>query len=179
MTAVKREIRVTDPDAQVVHLTTFGCRASVRRGRLLVHRLGEQLATLPLERVWAVVVHGNIDLTGGLIRELLYRDVPILWCSSAGRLVGWAASANSPNGGPRARQAVASEVGRLDLAREFVSSKIAGQATLLRRHGGAPDAVARLRVLSRAATVAGGIPALLGHEGEAAAEYFRHFGGDA
>lgn len=176
MTAVKREIRVTDPDAQVVHLTTFGCRASVRRGRLLVHRLGEQLATLPLERVWAVVVHGNIDLTGGLIRELLYRDVPILWCSSAGRLVGWAASANSPNGGPRARQAVASEVGRLDLAREFVSSKIAGQATLLRRHGGAPDAVARLRVLSRAATVAGGIPALLGHEGEAAAEYFRHFG---
>lgn len=171
---VGRRLHVSDPDSQVVHLATFGARASVKQGRMLVHRHGEQMASMPLERVRAVVVHGNVDLSGGLIRELLYRDLPVLWCSSNGRLVGWAASAGSPNGGPRAQQAVASELGRLDLAREFVSSKIAGQATLLRRHGGPPEVVARLRVLARTATSATCLPALLGVEGDAAAQYFRH-----
>lgn len=172
---VQRQIRVSDPDSQVVHLSTFGARATVKQGRLLVHRLGEQMASVPLERVQAVVVHGNVDLSGGLIRELLWRDLPVLWCSSNGRLIGWAASASSPNGGPRARQAVASQTGRLDLAREFVSSKIAGQATLLRRHGGPGHIVARLRVLARSASAAPHLSALLGVEGDAAAQYFRHF----
>lgn len=172
---VQRQIRVADPDSQVVHLSTFGARASVKQGRLLVHRMGEQLASVPLERVQAVVVHGNVDLSGGLIRELLWRDLPVLWCSSSGRLVGWAASANSPNGGPRGLQAVASQAGRLDLAREFVSSKIAGQATLMRRRGGPAEVVGRLRTLSRTAASASTLPVLLGVEGDAAAQYFRHF----
>ena len=172
---ITRRIHVSDPDSQVVHLTTFGARASVKQGRMLLHQHGEQLASLPLDRVRAVVVHGNVDLSGGLIRELLYRDVPVLWTTSAGRLVGWAASAGSPNGDPRAKQAVASEQGRLDLAREFVSSKIAGQATLLRRHGGPVEVVARLRVLARTATHATSLAILLGVEGDAAAQYFRHF----
>ena len=174
---VTRQIRVADPDSQVVHLSTFGARASVKQGRMLVHRHGEQMASLPLGRVQAMVVHGNIDLTGGLIRELLYRDLPLVWCTSSGRIVGWAASARSPNGGPRGRQAVASQAGRLDLAREFVSSKIAGQATLLRRRAGPSEVVARLRTLSRAATTAVSLPVLLGIEGDAAAQYFRHFQG--
>lgn len=172
---VTRQIRVADPDSQVVHLSTFGGRASVKQGRMLVHKQGEQMASVPLERVQAVIIHGNVDLTGGLIRELLYRDLPVVWCTSGGRIVGWAASARSPNGGARGRQAVASQVGRLDLAREFVSSKIAGQATLLRRRGGPSEVVARLRVLSRTATASSSLPALLGVEGDAAAQYFRHF----
>lgn len=122
-----------------------------------------------------MVVHGNVDLSGGLIRELLYRGLPVLWCSSSGRLIGWATSASSPNGGPRAQQAVASQAGRLDLAREFVSSKIAGQATLLRRRGGPAQTVTRLRTLSRSATTAPTRDALLGIEGDAAARYFSCF----
>ncbi len=132
---VPRQVRVADPDSQVVHLSTFGARASVKQGRLMVHRLGEQMASLPLERVQAVVVHGNVALTGGLIRELLYRDLPVLWCSSWGRLIGWLPRRGRPMVDPaRGRQSRPSR--GLDLAREFVSSKIAGQATLLRRRGG-------------------------------------------
>lgn len=172
---VQRQIKVADPDSQVVHLSTFGARASVKQGRMLVHRHGEQMASLPLERVQAVIVHGNVDLSGGLIRELLYRDLPVLWCSAGGRLIGWAASASSPNGGARARQAVASQTGRLDLAREFVSSKIAGQATLLRRRGGPGEIVTRLRELSRSAATAASLELLLGVEGDAAARYFGAF----
>ncbi|MGH3263523.1 MAG: CRISPR-associated protein Cas4, partial [Trebonia sp.] len=135
LTIVPRRIVVPSPDGQVLHLATPGSRASIRQGRVEVSYRGERVASVPIEQVEAVVAHGNIDLSSGLVRELLWRGIVVIWCSSGGRVVGWAASAAGPNGGPRHRQHVESEHGRLDLAREFVAGKIANQATLLRRHG--------------------------------------------
>jgi len=157
---VRRRIVVADPDTQVLHLATPGSRASVRTGRIEVRRQDEKLGTIPIERVQGVVVHGNVDLSGGLIRELLWRSLPVVWCSSSGRVTGWAVSAHSPNGGPRLRQHVAAASGRLDVARQFVAAKITNQATLLRRHGDAPDTVTRLRRLQRDALIAPSLTSL-------------------
>ncbi|MGH3260527.1 MAG: CRISPR-associated endonuclease Cas1, partial [Trebonia sp.] len=166
---------VPSPDGQVLHLATPGSRASIRQGRVEVSYRGERVASFPIEQVQAVVAHGNIDLSGGLIRELLWRGIVVIWCGSRGRVTGWAASAHGPNGGPRHRQHVQSEHGRLDLAREFVAGKIANQATLLRRHGDYPDAITVLRDLQRAAGQAGSLNELFGIEGDAAARYFAGF----
>jgi CRISPR-associated protein Cas1 len=173
--AVHRRIVVPDPDGQVLHLATPGSRASIRQGRVEVSHHGERVASFPLEQVQAVVAHGNIDLSGALIRELMWRDVVITWCSSRGRVMGWAASASGPNGGPRHRQHVESERGRLDLAREFVAGKIGNQATLLRRHADDPATISVLRELQRAALTAGSLNELFGVEGDAAARYFAGF----
>ena len=170
-----RKILVADPDAQVLHLATPGSRASLRTGRIVVTKAREQLATVPIERVYGLVAHGNTDLSSALIRELLWRDITVVWCSSAGRVIGWAASAHRPNGGPRVRQHVASANGHLDLARSVITAKICNQATLLRRHGNAPDAVRRLRVLQRRAGEVSSLPELFGIEGDAAARYFAAF----
>ncbi|HEY6423405.1 MAG TPA: CRISPR-associated endonuclease Cas1 [Pseudonocardiaceae bacterium] len=175
LTSVTRRIVVADPDTQVLHLSTPGSRASTRRGRVEVARQGESLASVPLERVQALVVHGNVDVSGALIRELLWRRLTVVWCSSNGRVVGWAAAAAGPNGAARPRQRLASAVCQLELAREFVSSKIANQATMLRRHGDAPDAIPRLRALQRQARSGSSVAALFGIEGDAAAIYFRSF----
>lgn len=113
---VRRRVLVADPDTQFVHLTTPGARASLRSGRIRVEKSGEKLADLPIERVMAVVLHGNIDVSSGLLRELLWRRLPVVWCSGTGRVIGWAASASGPNGGPRVRQHVASANGHLGLA---------------------------------------------------------------
>jgi len=172
---VHRRVLVSDPDTQVLHLTTPGSRASTRSGRILVAKAGEQLASAPLERVLAVVVHGNVDLSGGLIRELLWRDLPVVWCSSSGRVIGWASSSKRPNGGPRVKQHVASATGHLELARAFVRAKIGNQATLLRRHGDQAETVANLRKLQRRTGKATSIPELYGIEGDAAARYFSAF----
>jgi CRISPR-associated protein Cas1 len=173
---VRRRIIVADPDTQVVHLATPGSLASVRGGRLLVHALGQELASVPLERIQGVVVHGNVDLTGGLIRELLWRSLTIVWTTGTGRVVGWSVPGAGPNGAERVRQHREAASGRLDLAREFVCAKIANQATLLRRNGEAPEAVAVLRTLTRSALGARSLTELLGIEGEAAASYFGAFG---
>ena len=172
---VHRRVLVSDPDSQVLHLITPGSRASIRAGRVLVAKAGEQLGAVPVERVLALVLHGNIDVSSGLMRELLWRDVPVVWCSGSGRVVGWASSAKRPNGGPRVRQHVAASVGHLGLARAFISAKVCNQATLLRRLGDGRPAVTRLRALQRRAASAGSIPELFGVEGEAAALYFAHF----
>ncbi len=175
LTPVPRRIVVADPDTQVLHLSTPGSRASTRRGRIEVTKQGENLASVPLERVQALVVHGNVDVSGALIRELLWRRLTVVWCSSNGRVVGWAAAATGPNGAVRPRQHLASAIGQVELAREFVIAKIANQATMLRRHGDAPNAVTRLRALQRQARSADSVVALFGVEGDAAAVYFRSF----
>lgn len=167
-----RRIAVADPDAQVLHLATYGALASIRDGRIRVRKAGEEISSVPIERVHAVTIHGNVDLSSGLLRELMWRRVPVIWCSSSGRIVGWATSAESPNGAARVRQHVASADGRLGLAREFVAAKIYNQATLLRRHGNRPNDVRLLRRLVSDSLNAWSVPALFGVEGTAARVYF-------
>ncbi|MGL4174303.1 MAG: CRISPR-associated endonuclease Cas1 [Actinomycetota bacterium] len=184
LTEVRRRVLVVDPDAQMLHLATPGSRASIRSGRVRVEKQGQLLGTVPIERVLAVVLHGNIDISSGLLRELLWRRVPVVWCSGTGRLVGWATSSRTPNGGSRVRQHVLSETGHLGLAREFVVAKVCNQATLLRRLGSRPktvvsasvvEVVAALRSLQRRAATAGSVAELYGIEGDAAAKYFGVF----
>jgi CRISP-associated protein Cas1 len=172
---VRRRVLTADPDAQCVHLSTPGARASIRAGRLRVEKRGEEIGSVPIERVLAVVVHGNVDISSGLLRELLWHRVPTIWCSSRGRVMGWANSTARPNGGPRVRQHVLSEQGHLGLAQGFVTAKICNQATLLRRHGSAPDAVRALRNLQRTAAATTCVQDLYGIEGDAAARYFDSF----
>lgn len=175
LTPVPRRIKAADPDGQVLHLATPGSRASIKSRRVEIRHQGERIASLPIEHVQAVVVHGNVDLSGGLLRELLWRNLVVIWCTSRGRITGWAASASSPNGGPRNLQHVASWQGRLDLAREIVATKIANQATLLRRHGDATPTVTELRRLQKRAETGRNLHELFGIEGDAASRYFAHF----
>jgi CRISPR-associated protein Cas1 len=172
---VTRRVLVADADSQVLHLATPGARASIRSGRLRVVKDDDELASVPIERVLALVLHGNVDVSSGLLRELLWRQVPTVWCSGTGRVIGWASSAHSPNGGPRVRQRVISANGHLGLARAFVAAKIGNQATLLRRHGEATGTVADLRDLQRRAAISPSNEELFGLEGDAAARYFAGF----
>ena len=172
---VHRRVLVADPDSQVLHLASPGSRASLRAGRVRVEKRGEVLGTVPVERVLALVLHGNIDVSSGLLRELLWRRTPVVWCSGTGRGIGRASPASGPNGGPRVRQHVASAAGHLGLARRFITAKIGNQATLLRRHGDAEPTVRELRDLQRRAAQANGLTELFGIEGDAAARYFAKF----
>jgi CRISPR-associated protein Cas1 len=172
---IHRRILVGDPDSYVVHLATPGSYACLQEGRVRVLHRGEEAGSIPVERVQGIVVHGNIDLSGALIREMMWRSQAIVWCSGNGRVIGWSTSAASPNGLARVRQHEQAANGRLDLAREFVRAKIANQATLLRRNGYAVDAVAMLRDLQRRAGRSMSLNELLGIEGEAAATYFEAF----
>ena len=72
------------PHSRVVHLVTPGSRASVKDGRVLVSHRGEEISSIPLERVQSLVLHGNVDVSGALIREMMWRSRPIVWCTEWG-----------------------------------------------------------------------------------------------
>ena len=170
-----RSISAADPHGSILHILTPGARACLREGRVVVQKNGEVLASHPLEQVCGLVVHGNIDLTSALIRELLWRGHTIVWCSGRGRVVGWATSARSPNGQIRVHQHVMSELGCLPVAQKMIQAKISNQATLLRRNGEHTDAVAVLRGLGRQVNSTGCLPELFALEGRAARTYFGAF----
>lgn len=172
---ILRRIHVPDPDAQVLHLTTQGSWVSLKAGRLIIDAKDGDVKSVPLERIHSVVVHGNIDLSGAAIRGLAWLNVIIIWCSSSGRVYSWSQPASLPNGQARVAQHVLAERGHLPLAAEMVSSKIANQATMLRRNGDAAEQVAALRVLQRKALRETSLPSLFGTEGEAASIYFGRF----
>ncbi|WP_229119909.1 CRISPR-associated endonuclease Cas1 [Enemella evansiae] len=169
---VRRRIKVADPDSQVVYLSTPGSLASIRKGRLRVAKGGEPLGDVPIERVQGVQVLGNVDLSSGLIRELLWRDLPVVWTSSSGRVVGWAISARSPNGGPRVQSRSVPSGIAIQITRQTIHGKIANQGTRMRRALRDADAVTGLRQAQERALSATESGQLFGIEGEAATEYF-------
>jgi len=170
-----RRIAVGDPIGRVLHLATPGSRASLSRGRVVVRQGDGTVVNVPLGQVSGIVVHGNADLSSALVREVLGRGLTIVWCSWAGRVVGWAAPVEGPNGAARRRQHRLNAKTRLVTGRLIVAAKVRNQAVVLRRHG-LPERV-DLRRLARDAESAGSVTALLGIEGRAAATYFRALNG--
>ena len=172
---IAHAIKVSDPDSQIVHLTTPGAYAKLRQGQMIITKGDETLAKIPLETVQGVEVHGNVNLTGGLIQELLRRQMTIIWCSGSGWVHGWAVSSFGPNGEQRVKQYVASREGRLDLAREFIVAKICNQATQLRRGKVDASVIDSMRDMQKKCSSASCIQEVLGYEGDAASIYFRNF----
>lgn len=172
---IARRINASDPDGQVLHLTEQGSRASTRAGRLIVSRQGEKSGEVPLERVHGVVVHGNIDLSGALIRELLWRNQAIVWCSSTGRVYGWSQPTDGPNGLSRTHQRVIFGDGGLEIAKEMVSAKIHNQATMLRRNRKHAIEVESIRSRAQEVRDSSSKEEIFGIEGESASVYFSEF----
>jgi CRISPR-associated protein Cas1 len=175
LTPVRRQIRPRVNQGRVVYLTTQGAYAHLRKGRMVVTFKKDELAQVPLETVQAVQVHGNVTLSGGLIRELLERDIPIQWCTNSGRLSGWAMPSYGPNGTARNAQHVLSQYGSLSFASEFIGAKISNQATQIRRAGASEGIVGKLRDYQKKCQTAHSIEELMGVEGRAASVYFEHW----
>jgi CRISPR-associated protein Cas1 len=168
-----RRISVSDPNGQILHLTSPGSRATIGRGQIHVKVVGEDPVAIPLTQVTGIVVHGNADVSSALTRETLSRGYPIVWCTWSGRVVGWAAPAASPNGDARAKQHLLGASQKLRAAREIIRAKLLNQAAFLRRHK-RPERT-EIRRLARIVDDVDSASGLLGIEGRAAALYFAAF----
>jgi CRISPR-associated protein Cas1 len=166
-----RRMGVADPTGRVLHLASPGSRASLRRGQVEVWIRDQSATTVPLGKSLALSSTANADVSSALLREILQRGFPIVWCTWSGRVVGWACSASSPNGSARRLQHRLTDRQRERTASAIVAAKVRNQAALLRRHG-CPECVA-LRDLARDAASTCGTATLFGIEGRAAALYFR------
>lgn len=173
--APARRISVANPLGRVLHLTTPGSRARLQRGRIEVTSRDEEPASIPLGQVAGLAVHGNADVSSALVRELLARGHPIVWCSWSGRVIGWATPAGGPNGDARVAQHRLGDDVSLDVARAIVAGKILNQRHMLRRHK--LDGREELRELAARARRMESTGTLFGAEGAAASRYFAALAG--
>ncbi len=131
-----------------------------------------------------VVLFGNVALTMPALAALLEREIPVVFHSHGGWFRGIAHGLGHKNVEVRTAQYRASfdDAFCLRFARELVAAKAVNQRTILRRNWRGEAAarevtLARLAAERKAAGGADSLASLLGHEGDAAAIYFRAFAG--
>ncbi|HRQ72819.1 MAG TPA: CRISPR-associated endonuclease Cas1 [Phycisphaerales bacterium] len=159
-----------------------GIRVGVRGESVRVtDKEGAVVRDLPLSSVESIAVLGGVQVSTQALSVFADHEVPVAFLSAAGRLVAMMDPLGPTSAAVRTAQlrTLDNPAKALELARAVVTAKIANQRTLLmRNHAGLPATVAAdmARALA-AAEAAAGIDELRGHEGNAAAIYFRHFSG--
>ena len=142
---------------------------------------GEHAASARLIEVSQLVVMGNAYITTPTLHELMRREIPITWHSYGGWFLGHSGGIGHKNVELRTAQYKGSFDEQVChyVARGLVRAKILNSRTLMRRnwrHENKPvDLMRRLRQFADKANRAENFNELLGYEGTAASEYFRHF----
>jgi len=172
-----RTLVATDAAARPIYVTEPGSYLRKGGGRLEVTKNRESLSSTRFIDVSQVCVFGNVQVSTQLVRELMYREIPIMWFSSGGWFQGITEGLPGKNVELRRRQYLKAEEGSLDIARAMIEGKIKNSRTILRRNTKARDrdVLETLRKLAAKAAKASDVPQLLGYEGTAARMYFGQF----
>lgn len=165
-----------------VVLQREGVRIGVRGQSVRVtDKDGELVRDLPLANLESMAVLGGVQVSTQALSVFADQEVPVAFLSSAGRLVAMMDPLGPTSAAVRAAQVRVLDRPEkaLELARAVTLAKIANQRTLLmRNHADLPARVAAdLQESVAAAERAATIDELRGHEGNAAAIYFKHFAG--
>lgn len=165
-----------------VVLQREGIRVGVRGQSVrITDNDGDVVRDLPLTNLESLAVLGKVQVSTQALTVFADKEVPVAFLSAAGRLV-----AMMDPMGPTSAAVRAAQVRTLDrpdkaleLARAVTIAKITNQRTLLmRNHADLPSRVASdLLDCVKGAQRAGAMDELRGHEGNAAAIYFRNFRG--
>lgn len=168
------------PEGRTVYIDKQGAYVGKRGDTLRITLKREELTRIPLTEVRKLCLFGNINLSTAAVRELLRRDIPIVYLSGYGRYEGVFLPERSGNVPLRLAQYRAREdtETRLDLCRSFVEGKLNNCRTLLGRYArekGDETIIAardKLKALLKEVERADSVESLLGLEGAAAREYF-------
>ncbi|HRI93048.1 MAG TPA: CRISPR-associated endonuclease Cas1 [Accumulibacter sp.] len=180
-----RGVRHDDPPPpllRTLYLAEPGAYLRVDGGRILVLRNGEEVLSVPMEKVDQVLVADEGAVSFAVLRALLARGATLVVQGAPGEPVGMLVNANDSRVELRRSQYRRSEDAEfcLGAARSIVVGKIANSRLLLRRHyrfrpGGHCPADAPLREMQVHASHAVSLEALRGVEGAAARAYFSAF----
>lgn len=165
-----------------VVLQREGIRVGVR-GRFvrITDKEGETVRDIPLANMESLAVLGGVQVSTQALAVFADHEVPVAFLSAAGRLTAMMDPMGPTSAAVRGAQirVLDRPEKALELARAITVAKITNQRTLLmRNHADLPSRVAAdLQDSVEAASRVASMDGLRGHEGNAAAIYFRHFAG--
>jgi CRISPR-associated protein Cas1 len=142
---------------------------------------GRLVKEVPLATVETLALLGSAQISTQAVHVLADMGIPLAFLSGAGRLVAMVDPLDSVSADVRKAQVRKLDDGkpRTELTRALVTAKIVNQRTLLMRNHDSlpPNVPADLAEQAERAGKADSADAARGHEGQAAAIYFRHFAG--
>lgn len=165
-----------------VVLQREGVRVGIRGQTVrITDKDGDLVRDMPLANVESLAVLGGVQVSTQALGIFADQEVPVAFLSAAGRLVAMMDALGPTSAAVRAAQVrVLDRPDKaLELACAVTVAKIANQRTLLmRNHAGLSARIAAdLQECVNAAERVPTIDELRGHEGNAAAIYFKHFAG--
>lgn len=169
-------------DGLHVVLQKEGVRIGVRGQSVrITDKDGDLVRDLPLANVESLAILGGVQISTQALAVFADQEVPVAYLSSAGRLTAMMDPLGPTSAAIRTAQVrVLDRPERaLELARAVTLAKITNQRTLLmRNHSDLPSRAATdLQECVASAERATTMNELRGHEGNAAAIYFKHFAG--
>ncbi len=176
--------KIWPPRDDGIHVVaqTNGTRIGIRgQAVTVVDKDGAKAKEIPLANLESLSLLGSVQISTQAVQALADRGIPIAYLSAAGRMVAMIDPLDSVSAAVRRAQIRGLDDPQkcLELSRAIITAKIANQRTLLMRNCTAlPDQVAAdlVQEADRAAH-ADSLETIRGHEGQAAAIYFRHFAG--
>ncbi len=172
-----RRLIPRDRDTRPLYVQEQGARVTVDKGRLVVKKHDDVIASNRLIDVSELCLVGNVQVTTQAMRRLFSRELPVTYFTYGGWFSGIAHGLPAKNVQLRRRQVALAGQGGLDIATRMVAGKIANSRTLLRRNSRTDvrTTIQRLGRLRHAAEEAQSTAGLRGIEGAAARSYYQAF----
>jgi CRISPR-associated protein Cas1 len=168
------------PALRVLYLRQPGRTLAVRNQAFAVVEAGRELLAVPAQRVDRIEIGPEVRVEDAALRLAMVTDTLVHWVDGHGATLATFAPPALAKAGLHEDQArtVLDPERRTELARILVEGRIRNQRVLLHRlkRGRGlerlADPLARMGRIVRKLAVAADVPALLGHEGEAAALFW-------
>lgn len=172
------------PGMSTLYLVQQGAKVTKDQGRFVVSAPKEAPIEIPTREVERLLVYGNVQLTTAVITDCLDHQIPVVFMSQLGDYKGhlWSAEYDDIRTELMQYQRLGDDGFRLAAARAIVAGKLTNSRQLLlrlNRKRQIPAVVVALTGLRQdiaRAEQAETLEALRGHEGAAAARYFRALG---
>src|SRR5690554_3515565 len=169
---------------RTLYVDTPGTYLRKRSDRVVVTKEKEVLADIPLTDIDQVVVANGVNASVSLLNSLLKKGVPTHFITGTGRVMGWLNPCWNRNIMLRLDQfsCAQDEHRKLEMAKEFISGKVANMRTVLKRYSRNNEDLALQECIAQISAVASKIPSidnpdtLRGYEGNASSSYFKAFG---
>lgn len=176
--------RVREPERRTLFVQSEGAIVRVSKGQVLVSRGDTTLLAVPSSDVGTVVCIGSANVSAGMRSMALRQGINTVFLSRRGNFEGWLQGSRLPNARTRRLQYQRGDDDefRLELAKRFVTGKLANQRALLlryQRREKAQELVAAAESLedsARQVERSESVDEMLGYEGTGAAAYFATFG---
>ncbi|HCL00688.1 MAG TPA: CRISPR-associated endonuclease Cas1, partial [Candidatus Marinimicrobia bacterium] len=166
-----------------LYVTEQGAKITQSGNRIVINKEKQKLADVPLIKINAVLLYGNIQITTQAMRCLLDNGIETVFFNYYGKLYGFLTPPKSKNIVLRIRHYESAQNPQLALkiAKQIVQAKIINMRELLSRHlknysdSEISSAVASLNEWSRKSEYKQKAQNLLGIEGAATVAYFNAF----